>query len=429
VIRSFLIAAAAWTLCLAAPAPAKVIGTMSPADAVREARVAALPEPERVPWTAYWKQSQVRMAADKAALAAERKGLATIPAGPPNGSTKSMPLDRPSDWYGSAEARHIADNIVSFQSPAAGWGKNQDRSGPLRVRGQSYVIVDKAPPTAVTDAKGDNGWTYVGTIDNGATTTELRFLARVQQAFPGPHGPAYRAAFLKGLLYLLEAQYPNGGWPQIYPLEGGYHDAVTFNDDAMTHVVELLADVAAKRDEYAFVPDALAAQSRVALDRAVALILRTQIVVGGKRTGWAQQYDALTLAPAGARNFEPAALSSNESAALLAFLMRLPSPSPEVVRAVQDGVAWLKEAALRDVEWTAAGPEGRRLVPKPGAGPLWARYYDIATMRPIFGDRDKTIHDDVNDLSVERRNGYSWFGSGPARALRLYERWATDHPH
>jgi PelA/Pel-15E family pectate lyase len=406
-----------------------VIGTMTPADAVSEARVAAVPAPQRVAWTAYWKGSHVRMAADKAALAAEREGLAAIPAGPPNGNTKSMPLDRAPDWYGSAEARHIADNIVSFQTLAGGWSKNQNRAGPLRVRGQAYVIVDKAPLTAVGDSKGDNGWTYVGTIDNGATTTELRFLARAQQSFAGPDGEPYRAAFLKGLLYLLEAQYPNGGWPQIYPLEGGYHDAVTFNDDAMTHVVELLADVGGKRNEFAFVPDALAARSQAALDRAVAMIVRTQIEVGGKPTGWAQQYDALTLAPAGARNFEPAALSSNESAALLAFLMHLPSPSRDVIRAVHDGAAWLKEAALHDVEWTAAGPEGRRLVPKPGAGPVWARYYEIGTMRPIFGDRDRTVHDDVNDLSIERRDGYSWFGSGPARTLRLYERWLADHPH
>jgi PelA/Pel-15E family pectate lyase len=421
-MRSFLLGAAASMLCLAVPAPAKVIGTMTPADAVSEARVAALPAPQRVPWIPYWKQSQARMAADKAALAAERKGLDVIPAGPPSGSTKNMPLDRAADWYGSAEARRIADNIVSFQTPAGGWGKNQDRTGPPRARGQSYFVVEKA-------SSAGEDWAFVGTIDNSATTTELRFLARVQQAFPGPHGAAYRAAFLKGLRYLLEAQYPNGGWPQVYPLDGGYHDAVTLNDDAMTHVLELLSDVAAKRDEYAFVPETLAAQSRAALDRAAALIVRTQIVAGGKRTGWAQQYDALTLAPAGARNFEPAALSSNESATLLAFLMRLPSPSPKVVGAVRDGAAWLKEAALRDVEWTAAGPEGRRLVPKPGAGPIWSRYYDLSTVRPIFGDRDKTIHDDVNDLSIERRDGYSWFGSGPARTLRLYERWSADHPH
>ena len=55
---------------------------------------------------------------------------------------------------------------------------------------------------------------------------------------------------------------------------------------------------------------------------------------------------------------------------------------------------------------------------QPGALPLWARYYDLATGRPIFGDRDRTIHDDVHDLSAERRNGYAWFTTAPVKALK-----------
>jgi PelA/Pel-15E family pectate lyase len=61
-------------------------------------------------------------------------------------------------------------------------------------------------------------------------------------------------------------------------------------------------------------------------------------------------------------------------------------------------------------------------------GPIWARYYQIGTDTPIFGDRDKSIHDSVNDLSKERRNGYSWFGAAPERALDRYEKWAKEHP-
>ena len=63
-----------------------------------------------------------------------------------------------------------------------------------------------------------------------------------------------------------------------------------------------------------------------------------------------------------------------------------------------------------------------------GVRPIWARYYQVDTDTPIFGDRDKTIHDNVNDLSKERRNGYSWFGVGPKRALDRYETWAKEHP-
>ena len=404
-------------LALPSAAPAEVVGQTVPAQPLTMGRLAALP-PSQIPqWTAYLERSRLLRADDMAALAAERAGLdGTLPASPPEGSPNSMPLDMAAGWYAAPEARTIADNIVSYQTPAGGWGKNQDRAAPPRQPGQRFVIGD------------DSQWAYVGTIDNGATTTELRFLARVQGAVPGPDGERYRAAFAKGIRYLLDAQFPNGGWPQVYPLQGGYHDALTFNDDALADVVEVLIDAGSGRADYAFVPPALAAEARGAVGKAVSVILASQIVSGGRHTGWGQQHDPLTLAPVGARNFEPASLSSNESAALLRLLMRLPSPEPKVVEAVHDGVAWLQAAALRDVQWSAATEgDARRLTAKPGAGPLWSRFYHIGTMRPIFGDRDKTVHDDVNALSTERRNGYSWFGTGPSAAIRDYAAWAAAH--
>ena len=48
------------------------------------------------------------------------------------------------------------------------------------------------------------------TIDNGGTYTQLRFLGSAYQAIPEP---STQEAFLKGLDYLFESQYANGGWP------------------------------------------------------------------------------------------------------------------------------------------------------------------------------------------------------------------------
>jgi PelA/Pel-15E family pectate lyase len=409
-----------WLLLAGAPvaANAAVIGHMTPPPPVTEARIAALPAARQAPWRAYLAHSRALAAADKAALAAERAAGAdgAAPADPPEGRNggAGMPLDRPADWYGSPEARHVADEIVSFQTPAGGWGKNVDRSGPLRKRGQNWVAT---------------GNSYVGTIDNDATTTELRFLARVHARTPGEQGRPYRDAFVRGLHYLLDAQYPNGGFPQVYPLEGGYHDAITFNDDALADVTRLLADIAARGKDYAFVPAPDAGQARAAGDKAVQLILATQVVSGGVRTAWGQQHDALTLVPVGARNFEPIALASHESSTILSFLMALPDPSPQVVAAVHAGAAWLKRTALHDIAWTGgASPEGRRRVARAGNSPLWSRFYDIDTMKPIFGDRDRSIHDDVNELSLERRNGYGWYGAWPAPVLATYETWSRAHP-
>ena len=118
-MRTVLLLAAA--VLPAAVASAEVIGHMTTAEPVGTARIATLPTAQRGPWLAYWQRSQARMAADKAALAAERKGLALVPASPPEGNTGSMPLNRDPAWYASAEARAVADNIVSFQTPTGGW--------------------------------------------------------------------------------------------------------------------------------------------------------------------------------------------------------------------------------------------------------------------------------------------------------------------
>lgn len=417
-MQNQLKAAAALALvlsCAPAASIAAVIGQMAPPPPVTDARIAALPLAQQAPWRAYLAHSRALAASDKAALAAER-GSGPAPADPPEGRNggSGMPLGRPADWYGSPAARHVADEIVSFQTPAGGWGKNVDRSGPLRKRGQNWVVT---------------GTSYVGTIDNNATTTELRFLARVQAHTPGPDGAPYRAAFARGLRYLLDSQYPNGGFPQVYPLEGGYHDAITFNDDALVDVAQLLGSIAARQGDYAFVPLDAAAGARAAVDKIVQLVLATQVTAEGVRTAWGQQHDALTLEPVGARNFEPPALVSRESAGVLTFLMALPDPSPQVVAAVHAGAAWLKRTALRDIAWTGgASSEGRRRVPRPGNGPIWSRYYDLVTMQPIFGDRDRSIHDDVNDISQERRNGYGWYGSWPEPVLAAYETWSRTHP-
>ena len=72
--------------------------------------------------------------------------------------------------------------------------------------------------------------------------------------------------------------------------------------------------------------------------------------------------------------------------------------------------------------------QARVLPPAPGADPIWARYYELKTDRPLFGDRDKSIHDDLNEISAERRNGYSWFNNAPQRALDRYATWAKIHP-
>lgn len=413
---------------LASPVLAGVIGTNVPAQPITAERIAALPAAQQPAWKAYLARSTAQEKADRAALAAELKPGQVAPPPPEAGhGDGGMPLDKDAAWYGSAEARHVADVIVSFQTPAGGWSKNQDRHGALRLPGQPWASDNNSKhlSEADFDAARDPKWGYVGTLDNGATITELRFLAKVAAQVPGQDGEPYRASFLKGVRYLLAAQFPNGGWPQVWPLEGGYHDAVTFNDNAVSEAAGLLTEVGVGK--FAFVPADLRTQARAAARKGREVIVAAQIRVDGKPTIWGQQADPFTLAPVAGRNFEPPALATGESADLLLYLMSLPDPTPAEIAAVHAGVAWLKGAAITGKAWTGGkgDPQGRRLVDQPGAGPLWSRYYDTKG-KPVFGERDKTLRDDANELSLERRNGYAWFGTGPAKAIAAYDAWAKS---
>jgi PelA/Pel-15E family pectate lyase len=355
--------------------------------------------------------------------------LATIPPVPAEGGFgRSMPMDRDPAWYSTPEARHIGDVIVSFQTPGGGWSKNMSRSGAMRLPGQAYATNNLSRNLGPDDfdTPRDPDWNYISTLDNDATSTEIHFLALLSTANPGAAGDAYRASYIRGIRYLLAAQFPNGGWPQVWPLEGGYHDAITFNDNAVTEAAAVLTDAASGTGDYAFAPADLRQQAAAASARALDCILATQIVVHGKRTIWAQQHDALTLEPVSGRNFEPTAIATGESADVLLYLMSLAHPSKAVVEAVRAGANYLKSTAIYGQQWTGGWRTtegGRHLVAKAGAGPIWPRYLSLTTGKPIFGDRDKTIHDDVSELTLERRNGYDWYSAGPQRAIDAYAGW------
>jgi len=428
-----------WRLLAAFACPAllsaAVVGTNPPSLPLNAERIAQLPAAEQPAWREYVARSTALRAADQKFLADEIKAAGIkepVPFKQPPPRTPSVSAGRPAEWFASVEGREAADNVMSFQTPAGGWSKNFNTSVYRRQPGQAF-----APETNISRflAPGDNDtphdthWAYIGTFDNNATIGEIRFLAKVAAAADEKTGAAWRAAVVRGINYVLTAQYPNGGWPQIFPLDGGYHDSITFNDGAITNIVEFVRDVGTGKEEFAWVPADLRRRAAASETRGVACILACQLVVDGRRTVWCQQHDMLTLAPTSARNYEMPSQSGSESAGLAVFLMAIRAPSPEVVRAVHAAAAWFEKTALRDVAFTRAPDgSGRKLLPAPGGDPIWARYYELKTDRPLFGDRDKSIHDDVNEISLERRNGYAWFNNGPKRALDRYAKWSKDHP-
>jgi PelA/Pel-15E family pectate lyase len=121
--------------------------------------------------------------------------------------------------------------------------------------------------------------------------------------------------------------------------------------------------------------------------------------------------------------------SAGESAGIMRYLMTLPDPSPAVIAAVHAAAVWFERTALQDVTYALAPDgSGHQLIPTPGAPALWARYSEIGSDRPLFGDRDRSIHDQVGEISKERRAGYAWFGTAPKTALADYAKWSRAHP-
>ena len=315
------------------------------------------------------------------------------------------------EWYGGAEAVRIADNVLLYQRDAGGWAKNIDMAVGLSDKEKADLAARKKQ----TDS----------TIDNGATYTQLAYLARV---FSATKHERFREGFLKGVDSLLKAQYENGGWPQTYPKPSGYHAHITFNDNAMIGVMRLLRDVARKDPAYAFADEERRARAEKVVQRGIECILECQVVANGKRTAWCAQHDEKTLRPADARSFERASLSGGESVNVVRFLMDIDKPSPEIIEAVRSAVAWfdqVKLTGIRQVEKSdPALPEGRDkvIVEDPAAGPLWARFYEIGTNRPVFCGRDGVIKYTLAEIEHERRIGYSWYVDKPAALL------AKDYP-
>ena len=66
------------------------------------------------------------------------------------------------------------------------------------------------------------------------------------------------------------------------------------------------------------------------------------------------------------------------------------------------------------------------MVADPSAPPLWARFYELGTNRPMFCGRDGVKRYSLAEIEYERRNGYSWYTDSPAELLQKdYPAWRS----
>jgi PelA/Pel-15E family pectate lyase len=300
-------------------------------------------------------------------------------------------------WFKGAAGQSAISNVLSWQSAQGSWPKNQDTSRSTSQR----------EPTKIA-----------GTFDNGATTGELRFLAR---AFSATGDSRCRTTVLKGLDHILAAQYPTGGWPQYFPPGKQYHRHITFNDGSTVRLLEFLREVA-DAPQFAFVAAPRRQAARAAFDRGIQCILRCQVMVDGKPTAWCAQHDEVDFSPRPGRAYELVSLSGSESAGILALLMSLENPAPAVVRAIEGGAAWFAAAKLTGLRVTKVNGD-RVVVTDPSAASLWARFYDIGSNRPIFCGRDGVRKTTLAEIERERRNGYAWYGNWGEGVARQFAAW------
>jgi PelA/Pel-15E family pectate lyase len=374
-------------------------------------RLAALPAAERAAWARFLEGSRATAAADREAMRRElaARGVTRMDAAPKHAGFAVRPA-MTGAWFAGDEARAQTAALLSWQTPSGGWSKRVDMSAPRR-------------PGMAYGSEGD-GWAYVPTLDNDATTEQLVYLARALDA--GVGGGAEREAYGRGVRYLLQAQLPTGCWPQVYPLQGSYHDAATFNDEASVNVLRVLQDVVG-RDAAGAARTGLATAQREAageaVRRGVDCLVRAQVVERDTLTAWGQQHDPLTLRPVDARSYEHASLASKESAAIVDFLLEIPDPDARVVAAVHGAADWFRRASVTGYAYDYR--TGLRA--EPGAGPIWARMYELGTGRPLFSNRDGVRRYRWDELT-DRRQGYAWYTTDPASTLRRYERWARTHP-
>ena len=260
-------------------------------------------------------------------------------------------------YYAAAEK--TAGALIWGQHPSGGWNYMIDFGGDASLRDWYDTI-------------GENGWAeefwhYYGnaTFDDSGTIEAGKFLLRL---YLERRDPKYRRALDKVVDFVLDSQYPVGGWPQRYPLRHehsrhglpDYTSFITFNDEVATSNVAFLALIyQALGEERVLDP----------ITRGMNSLLVTQ--QGRPQPGWSLQH-TVDLKPAGARTSEPRSLATHTTAANVNALMdfyQLTGDSKFLAR-VPEALDWLDSLEL---------PKARQK-----NGFTHPTFIEVGTNRPLY---------------------------------------------
>ncbi len=304
-------------------------------------------------------------------------------------------------------AVEVAKALTETQLASGGWDYRIDFHPERRKR----WFYRKDIEAGEQDQKGRRN---LSIYDDDNTQSALRFLMRVDVALKG-RDKEIRKAVEYGLTKLMEAQYPNGAWPQRYdgnPPDPNKHPAVsarypaqwskthpgkgyeywrlyTLNDRVMGTIIQTLLEAHRLYGKQEYL--------KAACKGGDFLILAQ---MPDPQPAWAQQYN-FQMEPAWARRFEPPAIAAAESANAVQTLIELylATGDEKYLRPIPKALEWFKRSQL---------PNGR-----------WARFYELKTNRPLYVNSRYELVYEPKDL----REDYAFEGEfGIPRLFKTFER-------
>jgi hypothetical protein len=236
----------------------------------------------------------------------------------------------------------VANAVIWGQNPEGGWNYMIDFAGDRSLKEWYNTI-------------GKNGWRleefhhYYGnsTFDDDVTSNTALFILRI---YLEKLDPVWKPSLDKAINFILESQYPLGGWPQRYPLkydfnkEGhpDYTSFYTFNDGVIWENTNFLIQCYLTLGQNRLIDP---------IRRGMNFYLISQDSSGG----WGQQLN-MELETEGARTYEPKALLPRTTFgnAMLLMTFYQYTGDKKYLTHVPRAIKWLEKSSLPK-EMTAGG--------------------------------------------------------------------------
>lgn len=308
------------------------------------------------------------------------------------------------DEYYYESACKVARCIMHGQKPSGGWNYMFD-----------YESEDTTKKWYATI--GRQAWRleefqhYYGnaTFDDEATMHCAEFLLRI---YLEKKSAEFYVALQKAIGFFLQSQYDNGGWPQRYPLmydhpfrgKADYSSFVTINDDVMPRNIEFL----------------IQCYSSLGMEELKKPILKAMHCLRDLQqplplAGWADQYAVKDLKPAHARSYEPRAVNTGTTVAMIRQMInfyRL-TGDKSFLKGIPNAIRFLESVQLPT---DMVAQLGRRPL---GEGDIFMpRFLDPDSGKPMY------VHRKGSNVV----NGQYYTDSIPTGTIAHYSSFMTTNP-